>query len=309
MSEAENRVRIGFVGFGEAGGILAAALAQRPGTLVSAYDILLDDPASAPAMAAKAAAAGVALCPSLSALLGGADLIFSAVTASAAADVASAAARYLKPGHSFLDINSVAPKTKQESARAIEACGAAYIEVAVMSPVPPKGLAVPLLLGGAGSGEMARRLNGLGMNARSLGEEVGLASAIKMCRSVMVKGLEALALECLFAARHYGAEQQVLASLAASYPGMGWDKDLPDYLVSRIAVHGRRRAAEMREVARTLADAGIPPRLASATAELEDGLIDALEAAGLAFGAAAEGEDFSWRETADALAAKRMTSR
>jgi 3-hydroxyisobutyrate dehydrogenase-like beta-hydroxyacid dehydrogenase len=173
-----------------------------------------------------------------------------------------------------------------------------------MAPVPPKGLAVPLLIGGAGAAGMAQTLNALGMNARVACEEVGTASAIKMCRSVFVKGLEALTTEALRAARHYGAEDEVLASLAASYPAMGWDKELPDYLVSRIAVHGRRRAAEMREVGKTLSDAGVAPRLAAAIAELEDALIDELEAASLPSGSAAERDDFSWREMADALAKK-----
>jgi 3-hydroxyisobutyrate dehydrogenase-like beta-hydroxyacid dehydrogenase len=304
MSGAGNRTRIAFIGFGEAGGILGAALAARGDTLVTAYDILLDDEVAAPAMGEKAARSHVVLLPSLEELLTGAELVFSAVTASEAAKVATDAARHMKEGQVFLDINSVSPTTKQRNASAIEESGARFIEVAVMAPVPPKGLAVPLLIGGAGAADMAQTLNALGMNARVASEKVGAASAIKMCRSVFVKGLEALTTEALRAARHYGAEDEVLASLAASYPAMGWDKELPDYLVSRIAVHGRRRAAEMREVGKTLSDAGVAPRLAAAIAELEDALIDELEAASLPSGSAAERDDFSWREMADALAKK-----
>lgn len=304
MSGAGNPTRIAFIGFGEAGGILGAALAARDDTLVTAYDILLDDEKAAPAFGEKAARAHVVLLPSLAELLTGAELVFSAVTASEAAKVATDAARHMRQGQTFLDINSLAPKTKQQNAKTIRESGACFVEVAVMAPVPPRGLKVPLLIGGSDAGEMAQTLNAFGMNARVASKEVGVASAIKMCRSVFVKGLEALATEALRAARHYGAEDEVLASLAASYPAMGWDGELPDYLVSRIAVHGRRRAAEMREVANTLSDAGVAPRLASAIAELEDALIDELEAAGVPSGSAAEGDDFSWREMADALAKK-----
>ncbi len=103
------------------------------------------------------------------------------------------------------------------------------------------------------------------MNATAVSDKIGVASAVKMCRSVMIKGMEALAVECLFAARRYGAEEAVLASLDATYPQMGWRDKLPDYLVSRVAEHGRRRAAEMREVAESLRDVGIDPLMAEAT--------------------------------------------
>jgi 3-hydroxyisobutyrate dehydrogenase-like beta-hydroxyacid dehydrogenase len=129
---------------------------------------------------------------------------------------------------------------------------------------------------------------------------VGVASAVKMCRSIVIKGLEALALESLQAARHFGAEDQVLASLERTFPAMGWSGALPDYLVSRIAEHGRRRAAEMREVARTLEDAGFEPLMASATARGHAALVEAMARAHLAYA-----EPFSWRALADALAPRK----
>jgi len=288
---------IAIIGFGEAGGILGAELAKK-GCAVRAYDILLDDPATRDAMAKKAAAAGVAAAGSHPAAVKGADLVISSVTAGCAVDVAKAFAPHGARGQVFLDINSISPEAKRGNARSVEAGGADYVEAAVMAAVPPKGLKVPMLLGGPRAKEVAAALNAIGFATDVAGDAVGVASAIKMCRSVMIKGLEALTVECLMSARRYGAEKEVLASLAGTFPGMGWDKDLPNYLISRVAEHGRRRAAEMREVAATLTDGGIAPRMAAPTAELHDWFVEALAAAGAAW--KSDGA-FDWRKAVDAL--------
>ncbi|AXS42341.1 NAD(P)-dependent oxidoreductase [Breoghania sp. L-A4] len=288
--------RIALIGFGEAGGILGADLAKVAGVAVAAYDIKLDDPQTASAMRAKIREAQVEERGSLEALLADADIVISAVTASAARGVAQAAGPKMRAGQSFLDINSVAPETKRANAGDIEASGAAYVDVAVMAPVPPKRLGVPMLLGGASADKMAETLTNFGVNARAVSTDVGYASAIKMCRSIMIKGLEALTVECTMTARHYGVEEPVLASLQASFPGMGWDGELPDYLVSRVAEHGRRRAEELREVVVTVADSGQEPRMAPAIAAAQDALVDSMEEAGIAYE-----EPFSWRALADTL--------
>ena len=298
---------IAFIGFGEAGGILGAELARR-GRVVRAYDILFDSPADRDRMLARCAQAGVAASPSLGAALDGAALIFSAVTASAARDVASAAGAALRAGQTFIDLNSVSPESKRANAALVEANGARYVEAAVMAPVPPQRLAVPMLLGGESAATLAPALNALGMNTRAVAERIGVASAIKMCRSIVVKGIEALTVECLFAARRHGAEDAVLASLTVSFPGMGWELDRPDYWISRVAEHGRRRAAELREVAATVAAAGMTPTMASAIAERQDALVDAMVAAGLDYATLAA-EGFSWRELADALRSREPASR
>ena len=128
------------------------------------------------------------------------------------------------PDQIYLDINSVSPEKKREIARDHrriqgEICG---------SGGDGAGLAAASQ-GSHAAGRSMRRsgANGsqaIGMNAKAVSERVGVASAIKMCRSVLIKGLEALAVECLFAARRYGAEEEVLASLEASYPAMGWSR-------------------------------------------------------------------------------------
>jgi 3-hydroxyisobutyrate dehydrogenase-like beta-hydroxyacid dehydrogenase len=290
--------RVGVIGFGEAGAIIGADLASA-GCDVSMYDILLDAAGTRAPMLAKASRASVRAADTLPTAVAGADLIVSAVTAAASTDVAVLAGRTLHVGQIFLDINSVSPAAKRANCTAVEASGADYIEAAVMAPVPPQRLRVPMLLGGRSAASVAAALNRLGMNATAIAEEIGVASAVKMCRSIVIKGLEAIALESMLAARRFGAEEQVLASLHHSYPQMGWDKALPDYLISRVAEHGRRRAGEMREVARTLTDVGLAPTMAAAIAERQDWLIDAMEASGIVY---PRDQAFSWRVLADALA-------
>jgi 3-hydroxyisobutyrate dehydrogenase-like beta-hydroxyacid dehydrogenase len=291
---------IAFIGFGEAGGILGQELAKR-GCRVQAYDILLDAPGSREPMLARLAAAGVDPAPDLAQVLRGATLVISAVTASAATNVARAAAPLLQAGQVLLDLNSISPDAKRANARLVEARGGAYVEAAVMAPIPPQRLQTPMLLGGPRAADLAEALAALGMNTTAVATDIGVASAIKMCRSVMIKGLESLTVECLRAARHYGAEDAVLKSLDATFPSMGWTGPLPDYLVSRVAEHGRRRASEMREVAATVAAAGIEPRMARATADSQDALVDAMAAAAIGYD---RGGAFSWRVLVDRLANK-----
>lgn len=253
------------IGFGEAGSILGEDLAKL-GVEVVTYDVLLDSPATRTALISRATAVRVLPVATLREAVDEAQLVISAVTASSAHVVARDAAHTLHVGQSFLDINSVSPANRRSNARVVEASGADYVEAAVMAAVPPQRLAVPMLLGGAKATVLEPMLRGLGMNVSTVASEIGTASAIKMCRSIVIKGLEALAIECLFAARAFGAEDKVLSSLDRSFPHMEWAGKLPDYLVSRVAEHGRRRAAEMREVAQTLGDIGFEPVMASATA-------------------------------------------
>jgi len=296
--------RIAVIGFGEAGGILGRDLAQQ-GIEVSTFDILLRSKKGRAAMLAKAAASGVHAKETLREAVRDAEIVISAVTASSAANVAKEAGKALGRGQFFLDINSVSPETKRRESRHFAKSEAHFVEAAVMAPVPPQRLKVPMLLGGESAAALAPRLRAIGMNATAVSDQIGVASAIKMCRSVMIKGLEALAIESLFAARRYGAEDAVLASLDASFPSMGWKDKLPEYLISRVAEHGRRRAAEMREAALAVADVGIDPLLTERTAKRHDWLVDEIAAFGLSRDPGGFGESFSWRALADALGATK----
>jgi 3-hydroxyisobutyrate dehydrogenase-like beta-hydroxyacid dehydrogenase len=290
--------RFALIGFGEAGFILGQDLAAA-GRDVVMYDILLDSADTREHMLERARLARVRSVDTVGAAVADAQVVISAVTAASSADVASEAAKSLRVGQALLDINSVSPAKKRSNAGIVEAVGADYVEAAVMAPVPPQRLRVPMLLGGKRAERLAGDLRAIGMNATAISSDIGVASAVKMCRSIVIKGLEALTLESMLAARRFGAEREVLESLNGTFPNMGWNGKLPDYLVSRVAEHGRRRAAEMREVARTLQDVDLEPTMALATAARQDWLIDAMTALGIEY---SDSEPFSWRALVDSLA-------
>jgi len=289
---------IGLVGYGEVGRILTAGLVEREAAWVGAWDILLADPAAGPAMNAHASRAGVDAVTSMAALTARADVIISAVTASQAWSVADEAARTIRRGTWFMDLNSCSPGTKQRSSQRIDAAGGRYVESAVMTTVPQYGIRVPMLLGGKDAPALKALLEPLGFAMEIAADRVGVASAIKMCRSVMIKGLESLLVESLTSARAYGVEDRVLASLHETFPELDWEK-VASYMVSRTALHGKRRAEEMREVAVTVREVGLEPWMASATAERQDWMAREKEPAGLA----QVPKDANWREYADRLIA------
>jgi 3-hydroxyisobutyrate dehydrogenase-like beta-hydroxyacid dehydrogenase len=304
MHSANIIQRVAIVGFGEAGGIFAKDLAVA-GMDVSVFDILFNSNRQRQPMLRKAQACGVTAARSLKECLSKAELVISAVTASSALEVAKEAGPILGKGQLFLDINSVSPATKRKAASCVARRRARFVEAAVMSAVPKQRLQVPMLLGGPHAFDAAECLQRIGMNATPLSDQLGVASAVKMCRSVIIKGLEALVIESLFAARMYGAEDRVLESLAASFPGMGWENHLPDYLISRVAEHGQRRAVEMREVAQTLQHVGIKPMMALATAQRQEQLVGQIAKRRLAFEFAGR---FSWRSLSDAVVRPRRRS-
>lgn len=301
MHSANSIHRVAIIGFGEAGGIFAKDLAAA-GMDVRVFDILFNSNRQRP-MLRKAQACGVTAARSLKDCLNKAGLVISAVTASSALEVAKAAGAILGEDQLFLDINSVSPAIKRKAARYF--ARARFVEAAVMSAVPKQRLQVPMLLGGPHAFEAAESLHRIGMNATPLSDQLGMASAVKMCRSVIIKGLEAIVIESLFAARKYGAEEKVLESLAASFPAMGWEDHLPDYLISRVAEHGRRRAVEMREVAQTLQHVGIEPVMALATSRRQRQLVGEMAKRRVVFDSA---ERFSWRSLSDAVVYPRRRS-
>jgi 3-hydroxyisobutyrate dehydrogenase-like beta-hydroxyacid dehydrogenase len=290
--------QIALIGFGEVGRIFGYDFANA-GIDVCAYDILLNLEASRSAMLHGAQRAGVRACDTLQAAILNADLVISAVTASSACSVAVQAAPLLRSRQIYLDINSVSPETKREIAGVLAASSAKFVEAAVMAPVAPQRIKAPMLLGGPQAVAIASRLHGIGMDVTPVSDQVGVASAIKMCRSIIIKGLEAVTVESMFTARRYGAEKLVLESLAATFPGMGWAEALPDYLISRVAEHGKRRAAEMREAAQAVADAGLEPLTALATSQRQDWLAQAITECSIVV---PKGENFKWEKLADAIA-------
>lgn len=290
---------VGLAGHGEVGRIFSAGLRAQPGVVsVSAWDLKFADARTAPATRATAADAGAIACDSMAEMCRQSELVISAVTASNTLAAAQEAAPHLRPGSVFLDLNSASPGTKRQAAALIEAAGASYVEAGVMTSVPPYGIRVPMLLGGRRATELATVLQGWGMDAKVVSPELGVASAIKMCRSVMIKGLEALVIESYTTARRYGVETHVLPTLAETFPSIDWEKQ-GGYFFMRVAQHGQRRAEEMREAARTVQEAGFEPLMTAAIADKQQWMAD-LAAVGLFDGIDREAP---WQAYADRLIA------
>lgn len=288
---------LGIVGYGEVGKIFAAGLKPSV-TSLACWDLKLQHPGERDTLLAHAHAMGTHASHSMQALCAQSNLIISAVTASNTLAVAQEAAHYLRPGTVFLDLNSASPGTKQQCGAAIEAVGGFYVEAGVMTSVPPYGIRVPMLLGGAQAQALAAVLQTWGMDAKAVALELGVASAIKMCRSVMIKGLEALVIESYTTARAYGVENHVLPTLVETFPSIDWQSQ-GSYFFSRVAQHGKRRAEEMREAANTVQEAGFEPYMAAAIAQKHQWVADQA-AAGVLSG---QVKNTTWQEMADRLIA------
>jgi 3-hydroxyisobutyrate dehydrogenase-like beta-hydroxyacid dehydrogenase len=256
-----------FIGFGEAAQTFAGASGWRPAG--RGFDVRTDDPALRAAKLADFGRHGIRPCDTCAEAVSGGATLLSLVTADQALRAAQNAAEHLTPGSLFFDMNSVASQRKQAASDVITAAGGHYVDVAIMAPVQPKALSVPLLVSGSLADQAAARLAEVGFSdIRIVGEHVGQASAIKMMRSVMIKGIEALTAECLLAANAAGVTDEVLASLGADWT------ERADYNLERMLVHGLRRAAEMEEVCATLESFGVAPLLTRATLERQRAIGD-----------------------------------
>ena len=262
-------MKIGFLGFGEAGYHLAKGLRASGLEALTAYDIHWRTTGRGEIIRRRAEETGVALAGSNSELAAAADVLLSVVTCDQAPAAAMETVPHLEARHVYADLNSVSPAVKRAIAATIQRSPARFVEIAVMAPIPPYGHAVPMLAGGDAAADLAGRLTPLGMRIEVVSREIGVAAATKMFRSIMIKGMEALVTECVLAAGRYGACERVFASLAETYPGVDWEA-MATYCVGRVIVHGERRAREMEEVAETLRSLEIDPIMAEATARRMD---------------------------------------
>jgi 3-hydroxyisobutyrate dehydrogenase-like beta-hydroxyacid dehydrogenase len=246
-------MKLALIGYGEVGQMFARQLAKA-GASVAVYDVKF----------AVAPVEGVRFAPSPQSAVEGAEIVVSAVTADQAVAAARAATPHLRPGQTYVDLNSVSPSTKRAVAAAL-GTGVDFVEFAVMSPVAGLGIASPILAGGLRAEAVAARLNPLGMKIDPISAEIGVASATKLCRSLVIKGMEAIMVDLSLAGAATGVTEGVLNSLSASYPGMDWAQVL-NAMPGRVARHGVRRAAEMREAARMLEEIGLSGAFAQAIA-------------------------------------------
>ncbi|MGB0747690.1 MAG: DUF1932 domain-containing protein [Magnetospiraceae bacterium] len=268
-------MNITFLGFGEAGAAIASGWALPVPPTQRAFDIKTDsaDPAIQSGKWADYEKCAVTGAQTLAEALAETEVVLSLVTADQAKIAARNAAPHLPKGAWFFDCNSCSPGAKQDSAAVITAAGGHYLDVAIMAPIHPLGPRTPMLYAGPDAATATAVFDALGFQGKAAGPEVGAASATKMIRSVMVKGLEALICECVLAGRKAGVIDPILRSLDQTFPGFDWQNKAA-YMLERVMVHGRRRAAEMREVTQTLQDLGFDGAMASATADWQQTIGD-----------------------------------
>lgn len=259
------QLRLGIIGVGEAGAAIAAGLRGAGLGGIVGFDIAADDPDAGPRVRAGAEGAGVALVDGPEALAAASTVIFSLATAAGASSALSGIAPYLDERHCYVDLNSISPARVAEFARRLEARGARFVDGAIMAAVLPRRHEVPILLAGRSADAIADALQPFGMHLEVIGDEPGRASAVKMFRSLVIKGIEALLLEAGLGAEAWGVTEPVLASIDGTLAGRDW-REIASYSLRRVAVHGGRRSHEVEEVARTLAERGVEPLLANAVA-------------------------------------------
>jgi len=257
-----NTPRVSFIGFGEAGQAIASGLRESGIERIAAWDIVFPEPAGEPLKAAGNKM-GVRCAASAREAVAETDIIVSAVTAASSLEAARSVEPHLAGNPWYLDINSVSPGRKQETERLLVG-KARYLDVAVIAPIHPERHSTPLLISGPHAETVSPLLHELEMRPTVVGPATGAAAAIKMIRSVMIKGIEALTLECFLAASRAGVLDEVTASLRNNYPGVDWPA-MSEYNLERMASHGERRAAEMEESAATLRELGLDPLMVDAT--------------------------------------------
>ena len=257
-----NTPRISFIGFGEAGQAIASGLRDSGIEQVAAWDILFPR-AEGAKLKNAGEKAGVRVASSAADAVANCDMIISAVTAASSYEAAQSVEPHLSGNPYYLDINSVSPGRKQETAKLLDG-KARYVDVAVIAPIHPKRHQTPLLIAGPHAETIAPLLTELEMKLKIIPGDTGQAAAIKMIRSVMIKGLEALTLECYLAASRAGLLDEVLVSMKNNYPTLDFGA-MGDYNIERMASHGERRAAEMEESAVTLRELGLEPLMVEAT--------------------------------------------
>ena len=260
-----NGSSIAFIGLGEAASTIISGWGNNRANQIQAFDIKLQSDHTKEEIIARASKLNIQIKFSLKELIRDADLIFSTVTADQALAVAKKVSMHLKKGSFFFDLNSCAPSSKQEACENIQIFDGRYVDVAVMAPVSAKKHLVPLMISGDKAFQARAILEKLPMDVKIIEGPVGRASSIKMVRSIMVKGLEALTAECALAAVEADVLDEVFNSLSAEHPHFDIIKH-SIYNFERSLSHGKRRSEELKEVSKMLEDLRLANHMSKATA-------------------------------------------
>jgi 3-hydroxyisobutyrate dehydrogenase-like beta-hydroxyacid dehydrogenase len=258
-----NQPKIGFIGFGEAAFNIARGLNKEGIDNIFAYDKYADKEPNSKLIKSRSVEAGVTLKKDIRQLIDTANIIFCAVSANMVVPIAEEVQPYLKPDQIYIDINSSSPKAKKQASEIISKSDASFVDVAVMASVPLFGHKVPLLISGPGAKQFLDIMQKYNMNMTYYGENVGTASAIKMFRSVFMKGIAMLLLETIVASHKYGVEDDVWSSILETLTNSS-DKRINGW-ITRTVINSERREHEMEEVVSLLQDLSIDNMMSTAT--------------------------------------------
>ncbi|MDX9872482.1 MAG: DUF1932 domain-containing protein [Clostridia bacterium] len=243
---------LGFIGLGEAAFNMAKGLKKEGFPVIFAYDKFWNIEPQAALIKKRADEAGVVLAPTLEEMLKHSGFIMSAVSANLALPLAEAAAPYLTAGQIYIDLNAASPMTKEKVSATVHSAGAFFTDAAVMGPVPNYGHKVPILACGNGAQIFHDIFKPYGMDITYIGEKAGSASALKMFRSIFMKGFVMLLVESALAGHRYGVEDEVMASIVETLESEESVAALINGLMCRGVVHSERREHEMDEVIATM---------------------------------------------------------
>ena len=266
------KMKIGFIGFGEAAYNIALGLAGEGVSGIRANDAMMDDAVMGKLVHSRAEEAGVELVSSAKDVAAWADVLFAAVPSSFTMDVCREIKDCLRPGQVYADVSASTPSVKEAIWNEIKDSSVLFADAAMLGSLPKDKHRVPITASGNGAAKFKELMEPYGMRITLAGERAGAASAIKLVRSIFMKGIASLMIEMLQAADAYGVSDEVVASIAKSMDGTPFTSHL-DRLVTGTALHCARRAAELKGSIAMLKEAGLTSEMSKAAKRKHEELI------------------------------------
>lgn len=255
-------VSVGFIGFGEAASELARGLLTEGITDITAYDVMMNHDVWGAKIKGKAQEIGIELVPDAKEVLKRSEIVFVAVPANNALEVAEIVKNDLNQNTIYVDVSASTPKTKMEISTQITAVGCLFVDVAMLGPLPVYKHKVPIILSGSGANLFTEKMQKYGMNLDNIGSEPGMASAVKLIRSIFMKGVSALYIELLEAAYKYKVEDKVLQSVSKTMDAFNFEQTM-NRLVTGTAIHAERRAVELNGSIEMLSEVELDSKMSS----------------------------------------------
>ena len=257
-------MNIGFIGYGEAAYNITLGLGREGLTGIRATDAMMNHEVMGKQVHTRAEQAGVTLVATNKEIAEWADIVFAAVPSSFTMDVCNDIKDCLRPGQLYVDVSASTPTTKEAIWEAIKDTGVLFADAAMLGSLPKDKHQVPITASGNGAEKFHELMTPWGMKITLAGEKAGAASAIKLVRSIFMKGIAALMIDTMQAADAYGVSDEIVASLSKSLDGIPFQSHL-DRLVTGTALHCTRRAAELKGSVAMQEEAGLNPEMTLAS--------------------------------------------